>query len=59
MCSSDLATDKLVTKFAQEFVLQKSKRVLMWQEQGIVNIGVINVVDGVPELHYISIIIGK
>lgn len=53
------ATDKLVTKFAQEFVLQKSKRVLMWQEQGIVNIGVINVVDGVPELHYISIVIGK
>ncbi|NDF36013.1 MAG: hypothetical protein EB154_09265, partial [Nitrosopumilaceae archaeon] len=53
------ATDKVLDKFVQEFVLQKAKRVLMWQEQGNVNIGIITTVDGVPELHYVTIIVGK
>ena len=53
------ATDKILDKFISKFVLQKSKRIIMWQETDTVNIGVITTIDGVPELHYVSVIVGK
>jgi translation elongation factor EF-1alpha len=35
------------------------KRVLMWEEDSIINFGYLKVVDNVAELHYISIEVGK
>ncbi len=53
------ATDKVLDKFTEEFILQKTRRVVMWQDEDTVNVGVISTVEGVPELHYISVIVGK
>jgi hypothetical protein len=52
-------TDKVLNKFVDEFVLQKTRRVVMWQDNDAVNIGVITTVEGVPELHYVSVEVGK
>jgi hypothetical protein len=57
---SDLdATNELLDKFVDDFVLPSTKRVLWWEEDQTVNIGTITIVDGIPELHYISIEVGK
>ncbi len=53
------ATDKLLDKFLNDFVLQKTKRVVMWQDEDTINFGTIITVEGVPELHYIAIEVGK
>ena len=53
------ATEKLLDEFADRFVLQKTRRVLIWQDSDTVNIGVITTTEGIPELHYISVIVGK
>ncbi|MEW6044554.1 MAG: UPF0182 family protein [Thermoproteota archaeon] len=53
------ATKELLDKFIDDFDITQSKRVLLWQQDDIVNIGIITVVDNIPELHYISIEIGK
>jgi uncharacterized membrane protein (UPF0182 family) len=53
------ATEKLLDEFADRFVLQKTRRVLIWQDLDTVNIGVITTTEGIPELHYISVIVGK
>lgn len=53
------ATSDLLNKFADKFVMQRTKRVFMWQENSSVNVGVISVVDNIAELHYISIELGK
>ena len=57
---SDLdATSQLTSKFVDDFVTPRSKRVLVWQDGDILNIGTIITVDNVSELHYISIGVGK
>jgi len=57
---SDLdATSELTSKFVDDFVIPRSKRVLMWQDGDALNIGTIITVDNVTELHYISIGVGK
>ncbi|TBR22674.1 MAG: hypothetical protein EPO63_06985, partial [Candidatus Nitrosotenuis sp.] len=57
---SDLdATSQLTSKFVDDFVMPRSKRVLMWQDGDVLNIGTIITVDNVSELHYISIGVGK
>lgn len=57
---SDLdATNELLTDFIDDFVIPRTKRVVMWQDDDTVNIGTIIVVDSIPELHYVSIEIGK
>jgi uncharacterized membrane protein (UPF0182 family) len=57
---SDLdATNELLDKFVDDFVLPSTKRVLWWEEDQTVNIGTITIVDGIPELHYVSIEVGK
>jgi uncharacterized membrane protein (UPF0182 family) len=53
------ATDKLLDKFVNDFVLQKTKRVVMWQDEDTINFGTIITVEGVPELHYVAIEVGK
>ena len=35
------------------------KRILMWEEEDILNFGYLKTVDNVSELHYISIEVGK
>lgn len=53
------ATDVVLDQFVNDFVLQKTKRVVMWQDEDTVNIGTIITVEGVPELHYVAIEVGK
>ena len=53
------ATDQLLDKFVNNFVLQKTKRVVMWQDEDTINFGTIITVEGVPELHYVAIEVGK
>jgi len=53
------ATNELLNKFIDDFVMPQTKRVLLWEEDQTVNIGTITIVDGIPELHYVSIEVGK
>ena len=53
------ATNKVLDEFVDKFVAQKTKRVVMWQDEDTINIGVIMTVDGVPELHYVAVEVGK
>jgi hypothetical protein len=53
------ATNDLLNKFADDFIIPRSKRVIMWQEEDTVNIGTIITIDNVAELHYVSIEVGK
>ncbi len=53
---SDLdKTKSLISTFVKNFVHVGDNRVILWQENGTVKIGTINVVANVPELHYITI----
>jgi len=57
---SDLeATNDMLDKFVDDFVVPRSTRVFMWQDEEVVNIGTIITIDNVAELHYISIEVGK
>jgi len=50
-------TTKLITKFINEAGI--GKRILMWEEESIINFGYLKVVDNITELHYISIEVGR
>ena len=39
--------------------ISSNQRILMWEEGSTVNLGTIMIVDSVPEMHYISIQVGK
>jgi len=52
-------TEELVLNFIDEFVTPRSDRVIMWEEENSVNFGTIITIQDVPEIHYISIEIGK
>ena len=52
------ATEALVNKFLEESS-NTNKRILMWEEGSTINLGTITIVDSIPEMHYISIQIGK
>jgi uncharacterized membrane protein (UPF0182 family) len=57
---SDLnATETLISQFLHDFVGPKTERVFMWETDDLLNFGTIMVVDNVPEMHYISIEVGK
>ena len=57
---SDLEdTEKLVTEFIDDFVKPRTERVFMWEEDNIINLGTIVLVESIPEMHYISIEVGK
>jgi len=51
-------TEKVITDFVQSN-LGSSSRVLMWEEESVIYLGTVQIVDGVAELHYISIQVGK
>jgi uncharacterized membrane protein (UPF0182 family) len=52
------AAENLVSEFIDNFV-KPSDRTYMWEKDGILNFGVIIVEQNIPEMHYISILIGK
>ncbi len=57
---SDLEdTEKLITEFIDKFVKPRTERVFMWEEDNILNLGTIVIVESIPEMHYISIEVGK
>lgn len=49
-------TNELLNNFIDDIT---PTRVIMWEEEQRINVGTIIVVDGIPELHYISIDIGE
>ena len=57
---SDLdETEKLISNFVDDFVKPRSERIFMWEEEDVLNFGTIVLVQNIPEMHYISIEIGK
>jgi uncharacterized protein len=52
-------TEKLISEFIDDFVKPRSDRILMWEEDDVVNFGTIVVVQNIPEMHYIAIEVGK
>ena len=52
------ATQEMIDEFVTEFAIVTS-RVLMWEEESSLYFGVVNTVDGIAEIHYIQIQIGK
>ena len=52
-------TEKLVTEFLDDFVIPRTERIFMWEEENVINLGTIVIVESVPEMHYISIEVGK
>ena len=56
---SDLEdTEKMISNFVENS-LGTSSRVLMWEEGSTIYLGTITIVEGIAELHYISVQIGK
>ncbi len=49
-------TTTLITQLINE---ASGKRVLMWEEENILNFGYIKTVDGISELHYVAVEVGK
>jgi hypothetical protein len=56
--SDTLATEEMINEFISKYATGTS-RVLMWEEDTSLYFGVINTVDGIAEIHYIKIQIGK
>ncbi len=51
-------TIQLASGFIEEFV-SSSKRIVMWNEENVYHFGSISIVDGIPEVHYISVEVGQ
>ena len=47
-----------INQFIDDFVIPRTDRVFMWEENNIVSIGTIIVKEGIGEMHYISIEVG-
>jgi hypothetical protein len=56
--SDKAATEEMINEFMAKYAIGTS-RVLMWEEDSSLYFGVINTVDGIAEIHYIKIQIGK
>ena len=55
---SDLEdTETMISDFVENMVV--SPRIMMWEEESVIYLGTVKVVDGIAELHYISIQVGK
>ena len=52
-------SQELVSHFIDNTVKSKINRVMMWEEDNIINFGIIILSDNLPELHYISIEVGQ
>ena len=56
--SDKAATEEMINDFMSKYATGTS-RVLMWEEDTSLYFGVIDTVDGIAEIHYIKIQIGK
>jgi len=57
---SDLEdTTNLINEFLNKFASDSSTRVFNWEEDDTLFFGTVKLVDGIPEMHYIEIQIGK
>ena len=55
---SDLEdTEIMISDFVENMVV--SPRIMMWEDESVIYLGTVNVVEGIAELHYISIQVGK
>ena len=55
---SDLEdTEIIISDFVENMVV--SPRIMMWEDESVIYLGTVKVVDGIAELHYISIQVGK
>ena len=52
-------TEKLVLEFIDDFVKPRSDKIYLWEEGNTLNFGTIIIRDNVPEMHYISIEVGR
>ena len=52
-------TEELISEFIDDFVKPRTDRVFMWEEEDVINFGTILTVQNIPEMHYISIEVGK
>jgi hypothetical protein len=52
-------TEELISQFIDDFVIPRTERVFIWEEEDVLNIGTIVLVESIPEMHYISIEVGK
>ena len=52
-------TEKLISQFIDDFVVPTTERVFIWEEDNLLNIGTIVIVESIPQMHYISIEVGK
>ena len=52
-------TEEFLSEFIDDFVKPRSDRVFMWEEENNLNIGTVFVKDGIPEIHYVSIEVGR
>jgi hypothetical protein len=52
-------TTNLVNEFLNKFASDSSTRIFNWEENDTLFFGTIKVVDGIPEMHFIEIQIGK
>ena len=52
-------TKELISTFIDDFVVPRTDRVFMWEENNVISVGTIIVKDSVPEIHYISIEVGS
>ena len=52
-------TEKLISEFIDDFVKPRTDRVFLWEEEDKLNFGTILTVQNIPEMHYISIEVGK
>ena len=56
---SDLEdTETMISDFVENN-LGASPRIMMWEEESVIYLGTVKVVEGIAELHYISIQVGK
>ena len=56
---SDLEdTERMISDFVENN-LGASPRIMMWEEESVIYLGTVKVVEGIAELHYISIQVGK
>ena len=51
-------TENMISEFVKDH-LGSSTRILMWEDESVIYLGSVKLVDGVAELHYISIQVGK
>ena len=52
-------TEQFLNEFIDDWVIPRSERVFMWQEENNLNIGTVFAKDGISEIHYISIEVGS